>query len=153
MPGQDGPFSLQARMRGPAFRISPNTGTPGAFPSPCPVARRSSAPQSLSLKAFLWLHLWAPGELLLLCCLSTLGISEPLLSSGEVLGSGHMGTHCFTPSNAVPGPSPTHSKWGVPHSLPDTHIKYTPYPPAPWLLHLLFKVPLRELDFCFKLFS
>ena len=133
VPSQEGSVSLQVRMRGPAFHISSNTGTPGAFPSPCLVAHRPSAPQSLSLRASLWLHFWAPGELLLLYCLSTLGISESLLSLGEVLGRGTWGDtallrRMLLRRSAVPRPSPTHRKWGVPQPLPDTHIKHTPYP-------------------------
>lgn len=158
MPSQEGSVSLQVRMRGPAFHISSNTGTPGAFLSPCLVAHRPSAPQSLSLRASLWLHLWAPGELLLLCSLSTRGISESLLSSGEVLGPGHMGRHCFAPSNASkevcsPRAISHTQEMGSPTAPPRHTYKTHSLPPLPpWLLHLLFKVPLRELDFCFKFF-
>ena len=41
------------------------------------------SPLGLSLQASLWLHLWAPGELPLLCCVSAL-----VFSSGEALGVG-----------------------------------------------------------------
>ena len=157
VPGQDGPFSLQARMRGPAFRISSNTGTPGAFPSPCPVARHSSAPQSLSLKSFLWLHLWAPGELLLLCYLSALGIREPLLSSGEVLGSGHTGTHCFTPSNAskeVCSPRAiSHTQQMGSPTLPPRHTyKIHSLPPCPLAPSPAVQSPSERAGFLFQTF-
>lgn len=152
--GQDGPVSLQVRMRGPAFHISSNTRTPGAFLSPCPVARRPSAPQSLSLWASLWLHLWAPGELLLLCCLSALGISEPLLSSGEVLGSGHTGTHCFTPSNAskeVCSPRAiSHTQQMGSPTLPTRHTyKIHSYPLCPLAPSPAIQSPSERAGFLF----
>lgn len=130
---------------------------PRGLSKPLPGGPSSLVPQSLSLRASLRLHLWAPDELLLLCCLSALGISEPLLSSGEVLGSGHTGTHCLTPSNASkevcsPRAISHTQQMGSPTPPPRHTYKIHSLPPCPLAPSPAVQNPSERAGFLFQTF-